>query len=73
MAEPVRVGFERTIATLPLSALLPLKAVPDAIKGSALVCTVVVAPGEVPGPELAAALAETIVAGLGGSWRIGSP
>jgi ParB-like chromosome segregation protein Spo0J len=35
MAEPVKVGFERAITTLPISALLPLKTVPDAIKRSA--------------------------------------
>lgn len=35
MAELVKVGFERSIAVLPLDALLPLKAVPDAIKQSA--------------------------------------
>jgi ParB-like chromosome segregation protein Spo0J len=34
MAEPVKVGFERSIAVLPISALLPLKAVPDEIKQS---------------------------------------
>lgn len=34
MAEPVKVGFERTITTLPVSALLPLKTVPDAIRQS---------------------------------------
>jgi ParB-like chromosome segregation protein Spo0J len=35
MAEPVKVGFERAITTLPISALLPLKAVSEAIKRSA--------------------------------------
>jgi ParB-like chromosome segregation protein Spo0J len=35
MAEPVKVGFERTIATLPISALLPLRTVPEAIRRSA--------------------------------------
>ena len=35
MAEPVKIGFERAIATLPISALLPLKAVSEAIKRSA--------------------------------------
>lgn len=35
MAEPVRVGFERAIATLPMSALLPLRTVPEAIRRSA--------------------------------------
>ena len=34
MAEPVKVGFERSIAVLPISALLPLKTVPEAIKQS---------------------------------------
>ena len=29
MAEPVKVGFERRIAILPVSALLPLKTVPE--------------------------------------------
>lgn len=35
MAELVKVGFERAVAVLPVSALLPLKAVPEAIKQSA--------------------------------------
>ena len=35
MAEPVKVGFERTIAMLPISALLPLRTVPEAIRRSA--------------------------------------
>jgi ParB-like chromosome segregation protein Spo0J len=35
MAATVKVGFERAIATLPISALLPLKAVSEAIKRSA--------------------------------------
>jgi ParB-like chromosome segregation protein Spo0J len=35
MAESVKVGFERAITTLPISALLPLKTVPEAIKRSA--------------------------------------
>jgi ParB-like chromosome segregation protein Spo0J len=35
MAELVKVGFERTIATLPMSALLPLRTVPEAIRRSA--------------------------------------
>src|SRR5262245_46201977 len=35
MAELVRVGFERAIATLPMSALLPLRTVPEAIRRSA--------------------------------------
>jgi len=34
MAEPVKVGFERSIAVLPISALLPLKTVPEEIKQS---------------------------------------
>src|SRR2546427_3175706 len=32
--EPVKVGFERSIAVLPISALLPLKTVPEEIKQS---------------------------------------
>jgi hypothetical protein len=35
MAEPVKVGFERSIAVVPISALLPLKTVPEEIKQSA--------------------------------------
>jgi ParB-like chromosome segregation protein Spo0J len=35
MAEPVKVGFERAITTLPITSLLPLKTVPEAIKRSA--------------------------------------
>lgn len=35
MAEPVKVGFERAIATLPISALLPLRTVPEAVRQSA--------------------------------------
>ncbi len=35
MAAPVKVGFERAITTLPMSALLPLKTVPEAIRRSA--------------------------------------
>ena len=34
MAEPVKIGFERSIAVLPISALLPLKTVPEEIKQS---------------------------------------
>jgi ParB-like chromosome segregation protein Spo0J len=34
MADPVKVGFERRITMLPVSALLPLKTVPDAIRQS---------------------------------------
>ena len=39
MAEPVKIGFERSIAVLPISALLPLKTVPEAIKQSSQVQT----------------------------------
>jgi ParB-like chromosome segregation protein Spo0J len=34
MPEPVKIGFERSVAVLPVSALLPLKTVPDDIKNS---------------------------------------
>jgi acetyl-CoA synthetase len=44
-------------------------AVPDAVKGSAVVCVVVPNPGEAPGEELAAALSDAVVSGLGGSFR----
>lgn len=44
-------------------------AVPDPVKGAAVVCTVVVAPGEMPGPELASALSDAVVSGLGRSFR----
>ena len=32
MADPLKIGFEPTVAVLPIAALLPLKTVPDAIK-----------------------------------------
>jgi ParB-like chromosome segregation protein Spo0J len=32
MADPLKIGFEPTVAVLPIAALLPLKIVPDAIK-----------------------------------------
>ena len=35
MADPVKIAFERRIAVLPLAALLPLRAVPDAMKQTA--------------------------------------
>ena len=44
-------------------------AVPDPVKGSAVVCAVVAAANEMPGPALAAALSEAVVTGLGGSFR----
>ena len=44
-------------------------AVPDPIKGSAVVCTVIAAPDETPDDELAAALSNAVVSGLGGSFR----
>jgi len=44
-------------------------AVPDAVKGSAVVCVVVPNPDEAPGDELAAALSDAVVSGLGGSFR----
>jgi ParB-like chromosome segregation protein Spo0J len=47
MAEAVKVGFERTIAVLPLSALLPLKTVPDAIRQSAKFKQIAKSVGEV--------------------------
>jgi ParB-like chromosome segregation protein Spo0J len=34
MTEPVKIGFERTVAVLPLSVLLPLKTVPAEIRQS---------------------------------------
>src|SRR5450631_1971234 len=43
--------------------------VPDPIKGSAVVCTVIAAPDETPGDDLAAILSNAIVNGLGGSFR----
>lgn len=47
MAKPVKVGFERRIAVLPLSALLPLKTVPDAIRQSAKFKQIAKSVGEV--------------------------
>jgi hypothetical protein len=47
MAEAVKIGFERTIAVLPLSALLPLKTVPDAIRQSAKFKQIAKSVGEV--------------------------
>ena len=44
-------------------------AVPDPVKGSAVVCAVVVGPDETPGAELAAVLSDAVVTGLGGSFR----
>lgn len=44
-------------------------AVPDLVKGSAVVCAVVAAAGETPGLELAAALCDAVADGLGGSFR----
>lgn len=43
--------------------------VPDAIKGSAVICVVVPAPGEQAGPELADRLSAAIVDGMGSSFR----
>lgn len=44
-------------------------AIPDAVKGSAVVCAVVPAPAEESGEALAAALSEAVAAGLGASFR----
>ncbi len=44
-------------------------AVPDPVKGSAVVCAVVAAPGETPGAGLAGDLCEAVVTGLGASFR----
>ena len=43
--------------------------VPDAVKGSAVVCVVVPAQGESPGAELAERLSAAIVKGMGASFR----
>lgn len=43
--------------------------VPDPVKGAALVCAVVAAPAERPGPGLAQLLSDTISEGLGTSFR----
>ena len=44
-------------------------AVPDPVKGSAVICTVIAAPHETPGDALASILSNAIVSGLGGSFR----
>jgi len=44
-------------------------AVPDPVKGSAVVCAVIPAREETPGPGLAADLADAVVGGLGTSFR----
>jgi acetyl-CoA synthetase len=44
-------------------------AVPDPVKGAALVCAVIPAGGEAATPELAQALSDAVVAGLGSSFR----
>ena len=44
-------------------------AVPDSVKGSAVVCVVVPNPGEVPGAELSAVLSEAVIQGLGSAFR----
>jgi len=44
-------------------------AIPDPVKGSALVCVVVAAPGEAPEQPLATSLSEAIAVGLGSSFR----
>ena len=44
-------------------------AVPDPVKGSAIICTVIAAPHETPGDALASILSNAIVSGLGGSFR----
>ena len=44
-------------------------AVPDPVKGSAVACAVVAVADETPGPELAAALSDAVVTGLGASFR----
>jgi acetyl-CoA synthetase len=43
--------------------------VPDPVKGSAIICTVIAAPHETPGDALASILSNAIVSGLGGSFR----
>lgn len=43
--------------------------VPDPIKGSSVVCAIVPAAGEKPGADLARALSDAVVAGLGGAFR----
>jgi len=44
-------------------------AVPDPIKGSAVICTVIAAPDQTPGDDLASILSNAVVSGLGGSFR----
>jgi acetyl-CoA synthetase len=44
-------------------------AVPDPVKGSAVVCVVMAGAQEKPGSELATALSDAVVKGLGGSFR----
>ncbi len=44
-------------------------AVPDSVKGSAVVCVVVPNSGEEPGDEFAAALSQAVVNGLGSAFR----
>ncbi len=44
-------------------------AVPDPVKGSAVICTVIAAPHETPGDALASILSNAIASGLGGSFR----
>ena len=46
-------------------------AVPDPVKGSAVVCVVIPNDGEVPGSELASVLAGAVVSGMGASFRPG--
>jgi acetyl-CoA synthetase len=43
--------------------------VPDPVKGSAVVCAVIAAREETPGPGLAADLADAVIGGLGTSFR----
>ncbi|MDO8595463.1 MAG: hypothetical protein Q7R45_02455, partial [Sulfuricaulis sp.] len=43
--------------------------VPDAVKGSAVVCVVVPAPGQSPGPDLTERLSAAIVKGMGAPFR----
>ena len=44
-------------------------AVPDPVRGSAVVCAVVPAPDETPGSELESVLSDAVASGLGGSFR----
>lgn len=59
---------ERLLATQAVSEAAVV-GVPDAIKGSAVICVVVPAPGESPGAELAERLSAAIVKGMGASFR----